>query len=207
MELKQIFAFFKQNARIIIIVSILFGALGAAAYYFLPVKYKASGSLFVKRTIYPYSENHFTYEGYYGQQAAIFYTNSVIGLVQSEDIRAEALSKLEIEVNEENLRKYKRKIKTVKSGPQLVSVVVTEDTPEKAEALWNEVGIATVRALLNINADGDPFVDVAKVSEKPVIKESFRSLEVFTLIGFGLGSLTATTLLSLKSYLSPKKRK
>jgi len=206
MELKEIINFFKSNLRMVVFSTILAGLLGVATYFLLPTKYCASGSLFIRRSTYPYSENHFTYEGYYGQQAAMSYTNSIIALIESEDIRAVALKSLEIKINEATLRKYEKKIKTVKSGPQLVGLVVKEKSPEKAEELWRAVADSTISTMNGISRQNDPFVGLIKISAEPIVKESYKNMAVCALVGAGLGLLVSTGCLVLKNYF-PKRRK
>jgi capsular polysaccharide biosynthesis protein len=208
MELKELFAFFNKSIRLIFISTILFGLLSIAVYYFYPVKYYASGGLFITRTIYPYQNTHFTYEGYYGQQAAIFYTNSIIGLIESEDIGAQALGAVDQPVTEMTLRELSKKIKTEKSGPQLVTLIVKGKTQEGAITLWQALAQTTINTMRKINTEGDPFVGVAKVSETPIVKESYRNLPVFILVGMGMGCLLSVSLLAVKISLQdqPKQR-
>jgi len=207
MELKEILKFIKKNLRLLLLFMFLFGAAGVLAYYFLPTKHYATGSLFIRRSIYPYSENHFTYEGFYGQQAAMFYSNSVVGLIESEDIRAQVLTSLSIPVNEKTLRQYENKIRTIKSGPQLIGLVTKGDSPQQAEELWNAVADSTIGTMNSISRINDPFVGIIKVSEKPILKESFRDLPIFALAGIGLGFILPVGGLALISYLKSTKKK
>lgn len=207
MELKEMISFGKKNIKILVASIILMGAIGALAYYFLPVKHYATGSLFIRRSIYPYSEGHFTYEGYYGQQAAMSYANSVIGLIESEDIRAQTLTALEIPVNEETLRKYERKIRTVKSGPQLIGLVVKENGPQEAEKLWQAVADSTINTMNGISRVNDPFVGVVKISENPIIREGYRNPVICVLVGMGFGLVLAVSYLALFNYFKSNKKK
>jgi len=200
-------SFGKKNIKILAVSVVLAGSVGALAYYFLPIKHYATGSLFIRRSIYPYSENHFTYEGYYGQQAAMSYANSVIGLVKSEDIRAQALTSLEIPVNEKTLRKYERKIRTIKSGPQLIGLVVKEKSPQEAEKLWQAVADSTINTMNNISRVNDPFVGVIKISENPVVREGYRNPVIHVSVGMGLGLVLSVSYLTLFNYFKSNKKK
>jgi len=207
MELKEMINFGKKNIKFLVAATAFMGIVGALAYYFLPIKHYATGSLFVRRSIYPYSETHFTYEGYYGQQAAMAYANSVIGLVESEDIRAQALTTLEVPVNEETLRKYKRKIRTIKTGPQLIGLVVKENSPQEAEKLWQSVADATINTMNGISRVNDPFVGVIKVSEDPIVREGYRNPVVCVLVGMGFGLMLSVSYLALFNYFKSNKKK
>lgn len=191
----------------VLISTLTAGVLGVLAYYFLPLRYYATGSLFVRRSIYPYSEDHFTYEGYYGQQAAMAYANSVIGLIESDDVLAQTLSSLDMEVDQTSLRKYHKKIRTVKSGPQLIELITKEESPQEAEALWQATADSTIAAINNISRVNDPFVGVLKVSEQPVVKEGYRDLVTFSLAGAGAGLVLSLLYITIFTYFGtdPKK--
>lgn len=206
MELTKIIEFFKMKIKYIAAATIFSGILGVAAYFLIPAKHLATGSLFIRRSIYPYSDNHFTYEGYYGQQAAMSYANSIIGLVESDDIKALALKQLSIEINEQNLRKFDRKIKTVKAGPQLVELVIKEKSSDEAKKLWNAVADSTINVMNGISRQNDPFVGVIKVSEEPITTQTYRSIPICVVTGAGLGFIFSTLALALANYF-PTKRK
>ncbi len=207
MELREMTKLLKNHVKLLLVSIFVAGALGAATYYFLPTRYYATGSLFVRRSIYPYSEDHFTYEGYYGQQAAMLYANSVIGLIDSDDIVAQTLTSLNMPVDQNSLRTYHRKIRTVKSGPQLIELVVKEEDAQKAGELWQAVVDVTTTAMNNISRVNDPFVGVVKVSDEPVIKEGYKNLPVYSLVGAGVGLCVSLFYLVLLSYFrSGKKR-
>jgi capsular polysaccharide biosynthesis protein len=205
MELKEILKFLKLNRGAMILSSILFGIVGVTAFFYVPTKYYANGSLFVKRSIYPYSPDHFTYEGYYGQQAAMAYTNSVIGLIESEDLRSKAIEKFGLEVNEKNLRKFAKKIKATKTGPQLITLTAKGNNAKEAEELWSVVTGATIETVNKINSDGDPYVSISKIIEKPIVKEGYKDAIVFTALGLCFGAFISAFFLAVKNYLKGKK--
>ncbi|MFC1722241.1 hypothetical protein ACFL0C_01185 [Patescibacteria group bacterium] len=207
MELKELIKFIIIRIKLIFLTGVVFGLAGGILNYFLPTKHYATGTLFIRRTIYPYAEDHFTYEGYYSQQAAMFYTNSIIGLIESEDIRSQALTSMNIEVNEKNLRIYDKKIRTAKNGPQLVTLITKEKTSEDAENLWKAMADSTINTMNTINQRGDPFMSIAKVTEKPVLKESFRDPSVFIFVGFSFGTLFSIFYLSFINYFKRPTKK
>lgn len=183
-----------------IVIFILLGALLGVGTYFLPPKYISSGSFYIKRSISG-EKNYFTYEGYYGQQTALSYTNSVIALAESSDIKRLVLDKLKIDVNEESLRKLSRMIKVKKTGPQVILITVKADDYSLSENIWNKLSESLLSTTYEINKDGDPNLMVVKISDRPVVKEGYRSMMLF---GIG-GSLISFTLFSLyicfKEYL------
>lgn len=198
MELKEILSFLKKHSKVITIGSMLGAIIAIAAYFLFPPKYYASGSLFIRRTIYPYSDNHFTYEGYYSQQAAMFYANSVVGLIESEDVLSQALTSMGIAVDEKSLMKYARKIRTIKSGPQLVGVVVKGNNENETKQLWQAITDITTKKLDEINQRGDPFMSIAKVLDEPIMKKDYRDVYLFTIVGLTFGFLLSSFYLALK---------
>ncbi len=206
MDLKELLITIKKERILVFILTILFAFVGLAANYLLPPWFYASGSLFVKRAVYPYAEDHFTYEGYYGQQAAIEYTNSIISLIESEDVRAATLQKLGADINEKNLRTYDKKIKTTKAGPQVITVTTRGKTREDAEALWKSVTDSTLASVTKISSANDPFIGITKISEKPVLKENYTDPSVFSVTGMLIGFALSTLVLAVKSYFSDLKK-
>ncbi len=210
MDIREILKLIKPKKLLVIAFIVVFGGLGAAANYYFPHTYYATGSIFVKRTIYPYSNDHFTYEGYYGQQAALAYTNSVISIIESEDIRAQTLKKIGKDVNERNLRKYAKRIKTRKIGPQVVEVITKEKSEDKALELWNAVVDNSTQNLTRLGNTTDPFVGMVKISETPVLKTGYRDIYTFTATGLSLGFVLALLYLTISTYFSnyiPKKKR
>ena len=197
--------FFKANALSLLLVSLVFGIAGVGLYYGLPVKYVASGSMYVKRAIEDGKGTYFTYEGYYNQQTAIAYTNTVMGLLESVDIRSKALQDLNMKVNEFSLRKLGKQVKVKKTGNQLITLNVTGASPQYAQALWTALALNTVNTAETLNKDSDRFLTISLVNQAPVVKEAFRNVWLNFFAGVGLGFLSTTMLLGVKTYLKEQK--
>ncbi len=199
MEIKEITKKLTKY-RTQLIISVVIGAILGVEIYFLPPKYISSGSFYIKRGISG-EKNYFTYEGYYGQQTALSYTNSVVALAESLDIKKLVLDRLKIEVNEESLRKLSRMIRVKKTGPQVILITVKADDYTTSENIWTKLSESLLSTTYEINKDGDPNLMVEKVSDFPVVKEGYRSMLLF---GIG-GSLISFTLFSFyicfKEYL------
>lgn len=202
MELKEIIKFYRKNLKFVVISSLLLACLGVLAYFYLPLKYQAAGSVFVKRVVYPYSEDHFTYEGYYGQQAAVSYTDSVIGLIKSVDVQSKALTKLGMKISEESLRQLDKKTRISKSGPQIVTIFIKDKQPLRAGEVWQALVDSTIETANQLKSGGDPYMNVSKVSTEPIVKEGYKSLPIYCLAGLVLGFFFSTFFLAVKTYLS-----
>ena len=189
MEVKNIVIFLKKNYLHILLAGLTFSFIGAVLYYIIPTTYSATGSFFIKRSVDNSSGNYFTYEGYYSQQTALSYTNTLTGIFESEDIKSKALIDLGTEVNEQSIRKFGRNMRIKKSGPQLITLIVKGNTPQNAKATWLAITKATITTADFLNVNGDSKLTISQLNENPVVKTAFRNLYINILIGFGLGIL------------------
>ena len=176
------------------------GALAGLVIYLLPQKYAAVGSFYIRRAVYPSSATYFNYDGYYGQQTAISFTNTVVSLLTSADVESQALRKLGITPTGDSLRRVNRLIGATKSGPQVVSLTTKGKTPEDARKLWLAVSKSLLETTTIINADGDQSLGVTPVSDGPVIKEPFQPLYLYLPIGFLSGLLAGLLFIYAKEY-------
>lgn len=189
MEVKDIVIFLKKNYLHILLTGLILSSVGAVLYYLIPATYDATGSFFIKRNIDSSTGNYFTYEGYYSQQTALSYTNTLTGIFESEDIKSKALIDLGTKVNEQSIRRLGRNMKIKKSGPQLITLTVKGNTSEGAQATWLAITKATITTANFLNTNGDSKLTISQLNENPVVKMSFRNLYVNLLVGFGLGIL------------------
>jgi len=88
---KKIIKTIEKN-RLLLITATFIGLVLGIIFYFLPSKYISSGSFYVSKKT-DKSLDFFTYEGYYAQQSAITYADSVITLAKSVDIKKDVLEK------------------------------------------------------------------------------------------------------------------
>lgn len=199
MELSELIRFYKNNIKPILVFTLAGMILGALLYYFLPQRFQAVGSLFVHRETEKSGGEYFTYEGYYGQQTAQSYTNTIIGLLESTDLKRDALYSLGSPVTEEALRKISRQIKIKKASPQLITLTLKAETPENAENLWNFFSSRTIEIAGRINQTGDPALQIENIGT-PVIKEQYRNIYLNLLAGSAIGFLIGTFITAISNY-------
>ena len=202
MELKDIIKFFKKYKIKISLNTLLLAILGAISYFLIPTTYISAGSLFVGREIQPLSDEFFTYEGFYSQQAASSYTNSIVGLIESEDIGAKVLTETGTQVNNTNLRKYFRKVRVKRIGPQVITILVKDKSAHQAQQIWHSISNNITLTASKLNAANDNALDVQKVSETPIVTETYKSIWINTAAGIILGFLGSIVIFSLKEYLA-----
>lgn len=201
MDLYKFLKYVKKDKNLLIGTILAFTLAGILTFYLIPVKYVSSGSLFISRNTNPQQPDHFTYEGYYSQQAALSYTNSIMGLMESEDILAETLQNMQMEVTEENLRKLSRRVATKKSGPQLIELSIKAPSPEEAERIWVLHSGNTIETIEKIKSNGDPQLNINKIRQNPVTKTTYKNLAVNIIVGIIIGTTFGLSLVLAKFYL------
>lgn len=182
-----------------LILSLIIGALLGIIFYFLPSKYVASGSFFVNRKIDTKS-GFFTYEGYYGQQTALSYTNSILSLMESVDIKKMVLESNKIPLNSKNMNMLNRIISVRKTGPQVVFLTVKGRTYEEAKRLWNSVSNITIAAAYEINTNGDENLSISPVSPQPLVGLPYKSIYLYGIVGTLISFSLASCFICLKEY-------
>ena len=204
MELKEIIRFLLNNTKIVIGFGLFFAFLGAGVYFAPPGRYLAEGSFYVHRQVEIGVEEHFTYEGYYGQQAALSYTNTVIWLFEDASIKKQTLEDLNIPADEKNLRKINKQVRTKKPAPQLVNLTVKGATPVEAEGLWTALSDNTLQTAQTLNAEGDPLLRITAVGD-PVVRKIYENILINTALGLILGLIAGTAIAALVQYRKEEK--
>lgn len=200
MELKEIFNFCKKFGRKLFFIFVLGSLCGGVLFFIIPEKFLATGILYISRTTEE-SEDFYTYSGYYAQQVALSYTNTVRGLLESEALQAKALEEMQVPLTKTNLKKLGKKIRIKDAGPQLVEIEIKDKSPEKARETWEALSQNIQMASLEINNVGDPKLQITRVKEEPVIKETYKELYVFTLLGGLIALGTSTLYFALETYM------
>jgi capsular polysaccharide biosynthesis protein len=198
MELKYVYKkLIKQ--RVELLISLLAGVLLGIIFYLVPSKYVASGSFFVTRKINTES-GFFSYEGYYAQQTALTYTNSILSLMESVDVRKMVLESNKLPLSSKNMNMLNRIITVRKTGPQVIYLAVKGRTYDEAKNLWNSVSSVTVAAAYEIGRSGDENLSILPVSPQPLVGLPYKSIYLYAIVG-ALVSFTATSFfICLKKY-------
>ncbi len=198
MELRDILKKIRKN-RGLLAIFISMGLIAGVLFYLLPSNYIASGSFYVTRKE-DNSESFFTYEGYYSQQTATTYTNSVVALAESVDVKKQVLNKLDIPVNTQNIRKINKSVSVKKTGPQIVNITLKDKDLDKAKTLWEGVSEILIDTSKEINLEGDGKLSVVKISEEPFIKETYKPLWITSVAGILFGFSLGMLIIGLKEY-------
>lgn len=203
MELSEILEEIMDNWREILITSLIFGLLGVVLFHLIPTKYVASGSIFVTHKVDLVKREEFTYEGFYAQQTSKNYTETVIGLIESIDIRMKALESTGGSVTSQNLRNLKKDTVVKETAPQLITFYFKGNSIEYVTALWNAFVTETITASNSLNeTQGNPQIHVTTLDNTPIVYASYTNVFLNLGIGVFAGFILSTFIIALKEYLS-----
>lgn len=201
MELKYILKTMWHYRIKIAVFSVVLSVLGLFISLNNPSLYRATIEIYVKRQTSP-SDKFYSYDGYYSQQAAERYAQTVRGFIRSKEIVREVLSRLGESQTQESLQRVVRSIKVIEVAPQLLSVSVTASSGERAASLVSTIASTVPERLNKLNADGDPALSVSVTTEAPFIENVSLNKIFFPLIGFLLGAFIGILFVSFRVYLT-----
>lgn len=198
MELKELIDAIYTNKKLLVIFAFI-GLFTGSALFYLPAKFISTGSLYITRSV-ENTDKYFTYEGYYSQQTAVAYTNTALALLESIDVKTQALEKAGLEPNSYNLRKYSKLVDVKKNGPQLITLTVKDNSFEKSQNLWNSIADSFIKYSEEANVNTDPNLKVLKISPNPVVKPQYKSFYFYTFCGLAGGLTFGLILAGINSY-------
>jgi hypothetical protein len=192
----------KQMWKLLLITGTVGAVAGLLVFRFFPQKYIATGALLVSRRAQTPAAGVFSYEGYYAQQTARGYAETLIGMLESTDARRKALESLGITPNEADLRQAKRSVRVKKSAPQVVILEVRKYDPNKADDYWKALVSEVMDISGNFNARfGDPLISVNTVEGSPTVYPAYKNVFIDVLVGAGLGLVFGLFVIHAKEYL------
>lgn len=156
----------KNNLGKLTTIALTIGILVSITTYMLPIKKTSINTLYIDRQAETENTTYFTYEGLYSQQTAERFTDTVKGLLTSENIVGETLESADIENNKQNRKKFIKELSIKKTGPQILSVKLTGEYYKNLDELFNVVD----KYINEINSETQKGVLVKTVSSKSIIE-------------------------------------
>ncbi len=205
MELKDLFDILRKHGVLLLLTTAFFAVTALVGSMLLPPRYTALVSLYVTRRAAPPSEDFYTYDGYYAQQAAERYTDTVVGLLQSKSLLREVLLDLELPKDHKVLRKMEKKVVVKRVAPQIIKMEVQKrwedefswDSASLAEALSKKV----VERVEELNAQGgDENLSVSALGAEPLVEVQEPNLFLNTVVAALLGFLVSFFIVTARSY-------
>ena len=200
MELKELINIYTKEKNLI--VGLMFiGLIVATVVYMLPEKYVTDGSFIVTRNTQK-SGDFFTYEGYYAQQTAVGYANTVEPLMLSVDVMKKALETIGVAPTLTNLRKLEKDTRVSREGAQLINLRVKDNNPEISRQRWDAIAQSAIDLSKDSNSrNGDSELNIISISQEPITKQVYRSLYVYLATGLLVGLFFGIAKVSSDRYL------
>lgn len=174
--------------------------VGIASVYW-PTRYKSELTVYVQRVPEDPPAGDYTYDGFYAQQAAEAYTDTVEGFLQSRDIIRQALAASNLSTDTNMVRAVEKRLEVEKVAPQLINVSLTMETQNKATALIKEIAAVTKERAKTLNQQENEAMVIDLVNPDPLESSVKPWLELNVVVGFLGGLVIATSGVLLKGYL------
>jgi capsular polysaccharide biosynthesis protein len=202
MELQEYVSLFKKNLRLVILLPIVFGAVAFLVSLQLEPTYTASLTIYVKRQASEPTGDFYTFDGYYSQQAAEKFTETVVGFLESKDILLASAKLAGLPTDQESLGRLEGSIKVRQEAPQLVSLKVTQKDGAGAKKFAVALAQAATERINLLNQTGDKAISVDLLNSEPLVSKNAVPVVVNTLAGVLAGALAAYLYVLLKEYFA-----
>lgn len=166
-----------------------------------PVSYRASATVYVQKTPEEPQAGDYTYDGYYAQQSAEAYTDTVQGFLQSLDILKRAAEIAALPSDTPRLSFYKKRIKSEKVAPQLIAVSISLRDAQQAQDLVVALAQATQERARVLNQAGERGMMVDLVTARPLLQEQRPLAWLNATVAFGATLVIAAAALTVGYYL------
>lgn len=145
-----------------------------------PKGWQASTTLYVHRVNPSNLSSVYDYDGYYAQQAAQQYTDTVVGLLKTQDLASWAA---QIASDSADPATILNGVQVKKVAPQLVSLTVTRSTQNEARDELIALAQATAERSAALNDQYGRTYKVEMVTGQPLLSESSANLSFNALLG------------------------
>lgn len=201
MDLKDLIGLLKLRVRALLVVFVFGVAFTYLIVLSMPVSYKATATLFVRRDSEAQSAAYFNYDGFYSIQTAEKYADSVVGLLKSIDIRKQALERASLRVDSNELKQLEKSVLVKRTGPQLISLTVSSKSPDYAKRVWEAMVDSLIERSETINSFGDSKLSIALVEEAPIVTVAALPKVLVSVTGGLVAAFIGVFYFSLKKYL------
>ncbi len=201
MELKDFIKVLSKSFKASLTLGLVFAAIALVFAFMVPNKYKASANLFVTRQAEQPNDNYFTYEGYYAGQTAEKYTDTVIGLLKSPEMKRKALEVLGKPFTNTDVISLERNIVVKRTGPQLIYFSIIGMDSNYVQEVWMSLARSVITQSTQLNVMGDAGLSIDIVDEKPIVSKVTANPFTLSAGAFLLGVFLVVFTKSFKSYM------
>lgn len=200
MELKTALKIVWSAKHLIIVSGLLLAAVVFAGSTKIPTTFRASLNLYVSRQTQVTSDKFYTFDGYYSQQAAERYTQTVAAFLKSDETLRASAQGLGLAANEAQLKNLRAAVRVREEAPQLVSLSVTHSNSEASANFARAVARTVIEKLTQLNRSGDPSLTIDLVETVPLLEILTPQPVLNALVAFCLGIFLALLAVSLRFY-------
>jgi len=205
MEFRKLLRILKKQWLFLLLATVLFAGIALVGSLQIPPLHRAQMTLYIKRSTQPASQEFFNYDGYYAQQAAERYTDTVAGLLREKSSVKDALGVLEVGVNQKILRQIYKRVEIKKVAPQLVRITARKrfDYEEvwKPQDLVAALAGRVQQSVRDLNKGGDEAFSVDVLNEEPLVEQNEPVVWLNMIVGGLLGLFFAFFVVAFKEYL------
>lgn len=188
-EVKLLFSIFKKHLTRIFFVTLLFSLISFVYASGLSASYESLITVYIQKDPEEPESGDFTFDGYYAQQAAEGFTDTVVGFFESPAVALHALELAKETSTSEEVKSFQKRTKIEKVAPQLINVTVKDDNPEKSNVLVDSLLQAVSESASSIGTPSTGKVNVAMVTKEPLVHQKNPSSFVYALVGAAFGFL------------------
>lgn len=203
MELKTYLVIIKKNSVRIIVSALLVGLVVYVVSGSLPISYEATISVYIQKVPENFSQELYTYDGFYAQEAAESYTDTVVGLFESPAITEKVVALLVGLDSELTVKSVSRKVMVEKSAPRIITIRVKDNDQEVAIQTASALFKAADESIKQLHGSDDPerTLQIAALNSEPLIARLAPFVWLNTLVGALVGLIGALCIVALREYL------
>lgn len=176
--------FYRRSFRLVFLVALIAGISAFLLVGYLPNSFEASTSFFVSREAQPLSNNFYSYDGYYLEQAAERFAETVAALLKSQELVRAAASESRLPASPLAIEQLTTGLRVKRLGPQLLKVSFSSGRRETALSFTKNLSAAAKDFVIKINEKGDPYLSLQVLEENPFVVERRFSPLISALASF-----------------------
>ncbi len=201
MELREYLRVLQKNIVVLVGLTVLGGAVALGVSQRIPDKFEALLTIYVQKIPEQPTSGDFTYDGYYAQQAAEAFTDTVVGLFESSTVAYRALELTERDSAISQIRELNKQTSVEKIAPQLVDLSVRATDSVYAIEVVQGLFSAVEEQVLSAEHDFGN-VTVKRVNTEPLVILQKPPILLYTLVGLFVGFFVAIVAVAIKQYMT-----
>lgn len=202
MELKSYVELIRKDIPLLVVLALVFGGLSYLISGKLPTTYSASLTIYVKRQASEPSIDYYTFDGYYSQQAADKFTETVVGFLKSKDILLASAKLANLPTDQESLEQLEGSTTVRQVAPQLVSLKVAQKEGALAKEFCTSLAQAATERINLLNQTGDKSISVDLLNPEPLVEKNEPHILLNSLVGLLIGKTLGLLYIFLKEYFA-----